>query len=92
MSASFLEAASERRASLRSSTSDLELSDSTDYEEDETAWRAGDDDGDEGEALDDRVAGAFDKLNVAIALTRPRGVQFKHDYQSSIYAAQDEKI
>ena len=67
MSASFLEAASERRASLRSSTSELELSDSTDYEEDETAWRAGDDDGDEGEALDDRVAGAFDKLNVAIA-------------------------
>ena len=50
MSASFLEAASERRASLRSSTSELELSDSTDYEEDETAWRAGDDDGDEGEA------------------------------------------
>ena len=41
--------ASERRASLRSSTSELELSDSTDYEEDETAWRAGDDDGDEGE-------------------------------------------
>ena len=40
----------------------------TDREDDVTAWRAGaSDDGEEGSALDDRVAGAFDALNSAIA-------------------------
>ena len=57
------------RSALDSEDSEVESAPNTDAEDDVTAWRAGEeDDGeDEGAAVDDRVAGAFDALNSAIA-------------------------